>query len=238
MKSAKLELNNLGYNAYGLIGDTSVADELVVILENDFDIKKEGNQDFFYNKYESLTIDDARNLKKMHESRPVSAKGKKIFIVVADNINTEAQNALLKLLEEPAPYAHFFIIIPQMNLLLPTVRSRLHFVNTDRVVTENGADNDLSEVVKKFLDEGKAKRLEIVKKVADEISKDKKTKQYAIDFVNEIQGQIRDDSQARRDGSDFSKSASALEVTQLALKYLNDRAPSVKMLLEYVALNV
>jgi DNA polymerase-3 subunit delta' len=232
MKSAKLQLNNLEFNAYGLIGDTSVADELVAILENDFEIEKNGNQDFFYNKYENLTIDDARNLKKMHESRPVSAKGKKIFIVITDSINAEAQNALLKLLEEPASYAHFFIIIPQMNLLLPTVRSRLHFINTDKIVTKNADSNDLSEVVKKFLDAGKVKRLEIVKKVAEEISKDKKTKQYAIDFVNEIQRQIRSDAQ------NLSKSALALEVTQLTLKYLNDRAPSVKMLLEYVALNV
>ena len=232
MKSAKLQLNNLEFNAYGLIGDTSVADELVAILENDFEIEKNGNQDFFYNKYENLTIDDARNLKKMHESRPVSAKGKKIFIVVADNINAEAQNALLKLLEEPASYAHFFIIIPQMNLLLPTVRSRLHFINTDKVVTKNDDSNDLSEDVKKFLDAGKVKRLEIVKKVAEEISKDKKTKQYAIDFVNEVQRQIRSDAQ------NLSKSALALEVTQLTLKYLNDRAPSVKMLLEYVSLSI
>ncbi len=240
MQITKLELNNLEYNAYGLIGDTSVADELIAVLESDFGIHKEANQDFFYGQYENLTIDDARSIKKMHELRPVTAQGKKIFIIVANNINTEAQNALLKLLEEPASYAYFFIIIPQSGLLLPTVHSRLHFIQNTSKGSKNGDLEDVVNDVTNFIKANKVKRLEIVKKITEDISKEKKTKQYAIDFVNEIQNQIRGDRSQHQNtaGQDLVKSVSSLEATQIALKYLNDRAPSVKMLLEYVALNV
>jgi DNA polymerase-3 subunit delta' len=240
MQKTKLELKNLEYNAYGLTGDASVADSLVEVLESDFDVHKEGNQDFFYGKYDNLTIDDARSIKKMHESRPVTAQGKKIFVIIANNINTEAQNALLKLLEEPASYAYFFIIIPQSGLLLPTVRSRLHFIQSTRKGSKNDDVEDIVNDVVNFIKANKVKRLEIVKKIAEDISKEKKTKQYAIDFVNEIQNQIRGDRSQHQgiSGQDPVKSMSSFEATQIALKYLNDRAPSVKMLLEYVALNV
>ncbi len=240
MQKTKIELNNLEYNAYALIGDTSVADELIAVLKSDFQIEKEANQDFFYGKYENLTIDDARSIKKMHESRPVTEDGKKIFIIIANNINSEAQNTLLKLLEEPASYAYFFIIIPQSGLLLPTVRSRLHFVETAKGKVKSDETNDLEKDVRIFISANKAKRLEIAKKIAEDISKEKKTKQYAIDFVNEIQNQIRGDRSQHQGtaGQDPVKSMSSIEATQIALKYLSDRAPSVKMLLEYVALNV
>lgn len=240
MQKTKIELNNLEYNAYALIGDTSVADALMAVLEIDFGIYKVANQDFSYGKYENLTIDDARSIKKMHESRPVTAQGKKIFVIVANNINTEAQNALLKLLEEPASYAYFFIIIPQSGLLLPTVRSRLHFVQSTRSGAKNDDVDGIGNDVADFIKANKVKRLEIAKKIAEDISKEKKTKQYAIDFVNEIQNQIRGDRSQHQGtaGQDPVKSMSSIEATQIALKYLSDRAPSVKMLLEYVALNV
>ncbi len=239
MQKTKLELNKLEYNAYALIGDTSVANVLVSVLKSDFGIDKEGNQDFFYGKYENLNIDDARNIKKAHESKPVTIQGKKIFIIVANNINTEAQNALLKLLEEPATYAYFFIIILQSGLLLPTVRSRLHFVEGINNSNNTYKVEDLIKDVASFMRMNKVKRLEMVKKIIDDISKEKKTKQYAIDFVNEIQNQIRD-GRGQYDGTADSRAklSAPLEATQTVLKYLNDRAPSVKMLLEYVALNV
>jgi DNA polymerase III delta prime subunit len=40
----------------------------------------------------------------------------------------EAQNALLKLLEEPNTHSLFYLIIPREDILLPTLRSRLHLV--------------------------------------------------------------------------------------------------------------
>jgi len=50
-------------------------------------------------------------------------------------------------------------------------------------------------------------------------------------LLNEIEKQIR----TKKGVKDGSK---ALEVVETSLKYMNDRSPSVKMLLEYVALGV
>ncbi len=51
----------------------------------------------------------------------------------------EAQNALLKILEEPPATTVFFVLLPDDSILLPTVRSRvlIHTTNTETVLTSD-----------------------------------------------------------------------------------------------------
>ena len=51
--------------------------------------------------------------------------GRKIYIIPdAQYMNIQAQNALLKTIEEPPSYAVYFILTTDQELLLPTIRSR------------------------------------------------------------------------------------------------------------------
>ncbi len=221
-------LKSLTHHAYLLIGSGIVHADLLSILGKKHKIQIQGNADFFDRAYENMTIDDARELKIAHSMRPVGSLGKKIFILRANNIGHEAQNALLKLFEEPAEYAHFFLIVPSAHILLSTVKSRMLILEND----DRGLPSDeLIEEAKTFIRLSPAKRLEIVKKLTEEISKDKKTKQDAIIFLNAIQCVVYADYGVK-------KGKMALEAIEHARMYMNDRAPSVKMLLEYVALNL
>ena len=83
----------------------------------------------------------------------------------------------------------------------------------------------------KFLNMSHAKRLEVVKKLTEEITKEKKTKRDAIEFLDAIQMCVYKQG-------DVKSSRFSLETIETARRYIHDRAPSVKMLLEYVALNV
>jgi len=50
---------------------------------------------------------------------------KKIYIIKdADKMNLSSQNAFLKIFEEPPQYAVFILIVSQLSLILPTIRSR------------------------------------------------------------------------------------------------------------------
>ena len=63
------------------------------------------------------------SLKKPYED------GKKVYIVTyGDDMNEQAQNAFLKLLEEPPEYAVFVILAENTASLLPTVRSRCEII--------------------------------------------------------------------------------------------------------------
>ena len=64
---------------------------------------------------------------------------KKVYIIKhADTMNKEAQNAVLKLLEEPPVFDGFILCVSNPEMLLPTVRSRctLLNLNADHKLTE------------------------------------------------------------------------------------------------------
>jgi hypothetical protein len=73
--------------------------------------------------YDRVAIDDAFALIHDAQLRPV-VRPYRTFILDAEMLLPGAQNALLKLLEEPDADARFFLIIPREELLLPTLRSR------------------------------------------------------------------------------------------------------------------
>lgn len=49
----------------------------------------------------------------------------KVYIIEADHLNEQGQNALLKTLEEPPDYCYFILTVAAEEKLLPTVRSRV-----------------------------------------------------------------------------------------------------------------
>ena len=226
---------NISHHANLLIGDTQARDGLISILEKTYKITAQGNPDFYIRNYETFTIDDSREIKILHNSRPTIEANKKIFILTMNGVTIEAQNSLLKLLEEPADYAHFFLIIPSAHLLLPTVKSRMQVIQDLEFNVKGASEGDLAEEAKFFLKANKVKRLDIVKKLVEEISKEKKTKQDVVDFVSAVESVVYENSKSV-DG--LKKNKKALEAISLVRNYIHDRAPSVKMLLEYMALNL
>ncbi len=51
--------------------------------------------------------------------------GRRLLLVYpADALNTDAANALLKMLEEPPPATHFLLVTSRLSDVLPTIRSR------------------------------------------------------------------------------------------------------------------
>ncbi len=231
------QLNGLSHHAYCLVGGSSVKTELISMLEKAFKIKTRGNPDFFHYDYETFTIDDARAIKSLAITRPVTdLDGKKMFVLQMNGVTIEAQNALLKLLEEPPEYAHFFLVIPSAHLLLPTVRSRMAVIDVNENA-KNGVssghgihDAALLKSVENFVTSSKQGKLDIVKALMDDISKEKRPKQDAVDLINAIQETIHNGG--------VKKNAKALEAIETARTYMNDRAPSLKMLLEFVAMSI
>ena len=59
-----------------------------------------------------------------------------IIVDDADKMNTQAQNAFLKLLEEPAPNIHFILTSHSSHRLLPTVLSRVQRITVRPIAAE------------------------------------------------------------------------------------------------------
>ncbi len=71
-----------------------------------------------------ITVDQIRALSADALLLPNEAENKVYIIRDADKMNLAAQNAALKLLEEPPRSVRFFLCVTNAELLLPTVRSR------------------------------------------------------------------------------------------------------------------
>ena len=70
----------------------------------------------------SIRLDAIRQLRQQTRGR--ITKQTVHIIDDADRMNHQAQNAFLKLLEEPTPHRHFILTSHQPHLLLPTILSR------------------------------------------------------------------------------------------------------------------
>lgn len=76
---------------------------------------------------ERFSIAEARQLQKDALARPFEAP-RRTFVIVTRELPLETQNALLKLFEEPPHSTHFIVVIPRVDMLIPTLRSRVYIV--------------------------------------------------------------------------------------------------------------
>jgi DNA polymerase-3 subunit delta' len=82
--------------------------------------------------------------------RPFEGERRVFVIEAAEAMAEESQNALLKTLEEPPPFAHLILVTAEPEALLETVRSRCRPVRFARLAPEAveqrlGADGDPAE---------------------------------------------------------------------------------------------
>lgn len=76
------------------------------------------------NTKKSITIDQIREISIAISGKPNEARYRLVLISEADLMNVQAQNALLKMLEEPPEKTFFILMAQKIYLLLPTIISR------------------------------------------------------------------------------------------------------------------
>jgi DNA polymerase-3 subunit delta' len=84
-----------------------------------------------------LTVDLARELVLKSALKPVRGRRQVIVVEDADRLNDQANNALLKAIEEPAERTVWVLCAPHVDDVLPTIRSR---ARTIRLVTPSVDD--------------------------------------------------------------------------------------------------
>ena len=77
-----------------------------------------------HEKPKLFSVDDARGLVEDIQIRPFSGRYKIYIVPDAQMMNAQAQNALLKTLEEPPEYAVLLLLTTNPDAMLETIRSR------------------------------------------------------------------------------------------------------------------
>lgn len=86
---------------------------------------------------DKLGIEQARKIKDFLSLKPYQSGGQIIVITSAQNLTTDAQNALLKTLEEHADGITFILGVSSEDQLLSTIISRCQIINLPIILTPN-----------------------------------------------------------------------------------------------------
>lgn len=123
----------------------------IIIIEKEIDEKTKKLKNF-------IVIDQIRKINQFClETSIIEDIPKFILIDCADDMNINASNALLKILEEPKLNTYFFLISHQPSSLLPTIKSRCLKINLPNHNYDNFSNiieiskYDINEETKKFL---------------------------------------------------------------------------------------
>lgn len=120
----------LNHHSYVYVNEDSTP--LLELLQSNFSdlfIDNLNHPDLWIRNYTTFSIEDSRDLKKFNQTK--ASLNNKIALISANSITAEAQQSLLKVLEEPYPGVMIFLVLPNINLLLPTIISRVEILEIE-----------------------------------------------------------------------------------------------------------
>jgi hypothetical protein len=214
------------HHAYLIEGEIKdILPEVAVFLES-LGINKEGNPDVYEEVFENFSIEDSRRIKARQSEAALGTK--KFFILGANFFLHEAQQALLKVLEEPAPHTHFFLITPKPDLIIDTLRSRLYEISERGELSAEdlaAADN--------FLKASLAERLAQIEEILKSEDQAALLKMKGLKLLNSLEKILCGKWDRTNRGAE---EVFCLEEIGKCRNYLSHRGSSIKMLLEHIAL--
>lgn len=174
----------------------------------------------------SIGIDQTRNVLSFLFERPYSSKFKVVMIYHADAMTAQAQNSLLKTLEEPPSYAAIYLLAKTENSLLPTVISRCRKI-VAKSEWETLTDTDFIPM-QLILHYGVGERMELAEKTS------KKEKDEVITILENWIGELR----TFLLNHPKSKTAEAIVKMQEIKNSIEDTNMNVRLALEWLLLNI
>lgn len=198
--------------------------------ERELGIQVKGNPDIVVLRYGLFSVADARRVLETAASAPFAGEYK-VIVISASRAFHEAQNALLKLFEEPPPNTYIFFVLPTLGGLLPTLRSRVQILNGTVPRLRSGRQ-EIANAAEQFLAASKERRSALIKKLTSGKDEEEKRelRDEAIALVNGIE------AVAYMSGRTTSRHVELLKEIQILREYLYDRSAPVKMILEHLAL--
>src|SRR3989338_8533276 len=128
--------SSMQHHAFAIEADRSEQGIEVALtwVERELGMSGKDNPDIVILSYGLFSVEDARRVGEIAAQGPIAGEHKAV-IIAASRAYREAQNALLKLFEEPHAETYLFLILPTLGGLLPTLRSRTQLLNVKDFVS-------------------------------------------------------------------------------------------------------
>jgi len=209
----------LTHHAYVFEGPTAALGALRADAQKRLGLAGEHSPDVHERRFERFGIEESRWLSGAAALR--SASGKALFALSAASITSEAQQALLKLFEEPQRGVVFLLAVPH-GTLLPTLRSRLL---PYPFVPESA---ETSDEAREFLKAAPRARSALIAGILDDEEGEKERVRALLLGLEEALRPRMKDPKVREGLGDIARVRS----------YVADRSASLKMLLEHLAVSL
>lgn len=214
-------MENKLHHANVVLKNNGGRDFVLKLIKENLNFEILANPDFFVFESESFGIDDARILEKWSIGKPISGDIKISFLSFG-SITFEAQNALLKVFEEPPLGTYFFVCVENLGGFLPTFMSRV------RVLSGSDYINNEKEniIAKKFINSDINNRFSVIKNMIK-----KEDKSLAKEFIKDLESVIY-----KKESNDFNiDNREKIKNILVAKTFINMRGSSSKMLLEWLS---
>ncbi|MCA9379578.1 hypothetical protein KC675_00175 [Candidatus Dojkabacteria bacterium] len=139
-------------------------------------------------KKQSIGIDKTRKLKEWFSVKPYSSPNKFAVIQNADLLTVEAQNSILKLLEEPNDNCFIALTLANPSNLLPTVLSRCEIIQDTKVARSSEDSN--------FMMLSRTQQFKYIEDLFSEknaIEQNKNIKTFLFNLLSTLQKQLEKD---------------------------------------------
>lgn len=113
-----------------------------------------------------ISIEEARRIRHFLSLKPHSSPYKIAIIVEANKLSDQAQNALLKTLEEPSCNSILFLLSTTKNRILSTIASRCQFLRQDNIKLH--VDPEKEKYLEKILNQDLSMKFKEAEKLAKE----------------------------------------------------------------------
>lgn len=179
---------------------------------------------------QSIGIEEVKKIQKKLFLKPIKSIHKAVIIEEAHLLTLEAQNALLKVLEEPPANTLIFLTADNKEALLPTIHSRCQLVQLEETCDEIG-EEDCDEIIQ-FLEHLNAMQIGERLKIAEQKAKEK---EKALTWVKEV---ILVQRTLLLTNPDLQEGIRTLRIFQNLYTILKTTNVNPRMSLEYTLLHV
>jgi len=191
---------------------------------------------FFAEKYEKFGVDDARAL---IEQAQLKNFGEATFFVAVGSMTSEAQQALLKLFEEPQAGTTFILLAPH-GTIIPTLRSRMmpltpRLPASQKVLgspAPGRPDHFVQQAATSFLKSSQKERSDYIAKL---LKNEDDAREQVRELLNSLEAELHSGLKKAKQKTLYIE---GLEDISRVRGYTNDRSPSLKMLMEHLALTL
>ncbi len=228
------------HHAYIYEGSLSQLAALAEDARERFGFPGDNNPDMQVLSHEKFGIEEARDITRAASFKSLS--GRALFIIGVSSINSEAQQALLKLFEEPQMGLTFVLLAPH-GTVIATLRSRLlAYPGTAAQLSQKSSGRPMARSRAGFQTFAQAAQPFLAATVKDrsaEITKllkdEEGTKERVRDFLESLEAVLHEALLKTKGKQEIRE---GLEDIAKVRSYANDRSPSMKMLLEHLAVTL